>query len=132
MLGKKNLLEAIDILKDKRCFYPDQALFGAIEGEHKETFKYYISLGAKQWEGALCYASSKNEEFAEIFIREGARDFNCGMYHAARKGNEKMVKFFIQKGANEWEFGRQGACISNNANLILFFEEKLKERDIQI
>ena len=57
----------------------------------------------------------------------GTKDWNDGMYFAARGGHRDLIEFFIAKGANNWDTGMQYAKSTGHRDLVEFFRQKMNQ-----
>ena len=99
--------------------YVNSGMYGAAEGGHKELVDLFIKNGANDWnDGMRGAAIGGYKELVEFFIEQGANHWNSGMCGAAEGGHKELVDLFVKKGANDWNCG---LLWSKTTSLKIFF-----------
>lgn len=75
--------------------------------------------------GLFNAAKGGHRNLIEFFIDNGA-DRNWGLQGAARGGHRDLVDFVISKGANSWSLGLYSAACGGHRDLAEFFIQKEK------
>ena len=93
----------------------------------------FIDKGADTLSCKALYHAARggHKDLVEIFISEGADNWNYGLHRAAQGGHKDLVEFFIEKGADDWNYGLHGAAKGGHKDLGEYLKvtcgEKLKE-----
>lgn len=83
-----------------------------------ETVKYYISLGAREWNDGLANSARVGDmEIVKLMLSKGANDFNRALIEAATGGYINIVKLMISLGANKWDEAMIAARNNGNENI---------------
>ena len=76
----------------------NSGMYGAAEGGHKELVDLFVKNGANNWDwGMIGAAVGCHKKFVDFFIEHGAYDWNAGLFWS------KIISlkiFFIDKGAD--------------------------------
>lgn len=81
----------------------------------KDDLKYYLKMACK----------GGYSELIKLVIKNGARDWNCGLYGACEGGHVEVIKFMYDKGANNLSHAYLIACKHKRVKAV----EYLRSRD---
>jgi len=82
----------------------DPALVFAALGGHIDLCKYFIKIGATDFNVALAYAAEGgHKDLCHYFIKLGAKDFNYALANAAEGGHLDICKYLIKLGATNFK-----------------------------
>jgi len=100
----------------------DWELCYAAEGGHLDLCKYFINLGAKDFNQALHYAAGGGHiDLCKYFIMIGATNFNWSLTYAALGGHLDLCKYFINLGATNFNWALENAALYGHLNLCQYF-----------
>jgi hypothetical protein len=131
-VSKKGYLELVKLLIKKGVHNLSYGLNGAIEGNHINLVKFFVSKIREKKYRSECYLNEALEQAAKFanrylidyFSTLDVVDWNFGLYGAAEGGHLDLIEYFINKDANEWDFAMESAAVGGNKDLIEFFIRK--------
>ena len=95
--------------------YVNSGMYGAAEGGHKELVDLFIKNGANDWnDGMLGAAGGGHKELVDLFVKKGANDWNDGLELSK---TTSLKFFFIDQGANninEFPLFYKDICVKFN------------------
>lgn len=90
-----------------------------------EIINIFIDNGATNWEEGLGSACSRGHvEIAELMITKGAKNLNTCLYEACQCGHIEIIKLLVSKGASDWDRGLKGACKGGHINIVEYMINK--------
>lgn len=103
----------------------NSALDWSCFGGNKYLIAFILKNGANNWDNGLYGAClGGHEDIAEWMISLGATDYDYGLEGACRGGFKKLAQIMINKGATDWDNGLYAACSMGYKELVVFMIEK--------
>lgn len=107
---------------------PTEGLLGAIYGGHFNLVKYCISKGFTQCDldnGLMQAVRYKHFRMIKYFMVLGAKNWDKALEAAVEINNQKYIDLFISKGASNWITCFYIAKKFKHVHLIRFFNQKI-------
>lgn len=95
----------------------------AAENGSLELAKYFVSLGAKNYNSAMSIATKHGHiDIVKLMISKGANNYDETMIEATKSGNMEIVKLMIHKGANNYNETLVSAASVSNIEIMRYMK----------